>query len=1139
MPDFVHLHTHTDFSLLDGASRIPDIVKKIKTSGMGACAITDHGNMFGALKFYKECRNNGIKPIIGSECYLTPDSLHEKSGTEGGNRYYHIILLARDEEGYRNLIKLSSIGYTEGFYYKPRIDDTVLAEHARGLLCLSACLAGEIPVMILKGKLDEARRKAQYYQELFGEGNYYLELQDHGLPEQRIVNRELVKMSRETGIPLAATNDSHYTDKGDANAQDILLCIGTNKKKADQNRMRFATQEFYLKTPEEMEAVFRELPEALRNTREAAERCSLSIPLPGPDLPAYALPPGFNSPDAYLRHLTYEGLPKRYGAVTETLRARADYELSVISTMGFTGYCLIVWDFINWAHEHGLPVGPGRGSGAGSIVAYAIRITNIDPLKYSLLFERFLNPERISMPDFDVDFCFERRQEVIDYVTQRYGTERVGQIITFGTLKAKAVIRDVARVLDIPYAESDHIAKLIHPDPKITIEEAMEKEPALAEIRTRGGVYEELFDACLRLEGLSRHASTHAAGVVIGKEELTSYVPLYRDPKTGSVTTQFTMDLLEECGLVKMDFLGLKTLTLIVHTEELIRRGGTPFDIASIPENDQKAFKLLGEGRSAGIFQFESSGMQGILKRAKPSSIEDLIALNALYRPGPMENIDQFIDSKLGRTPITYMLPQLEPILKETYGVIVYQEQVMQIAQIVGGYTLGQADILRRAMGKKKPEMMDQEKAKFVEGAVKQGYRKQDAETLFDKLIPFAKYGFNKSHAAAYAVLAYQTAYLKANYPAEFMAANLTNEINDTDKLSEYIAETREMGIEIRKPDINLSEKTFTVRDGAIIYGLVGIKNVGSAAVDEILRVREAEGPFTSLVNFLERIDLKIVNRKVLETLIQSGVFDSLGNNRATLMHNLERIMEYVSAQKESARYGQTSLFDAGECRELTCVELEVMPEWPSAELLRHEKNNLGFYISGHPLDPYRAVMERVGTLDLSKLDRATPKKTYTIIGLVRSVREIITKTGKRMAFVQVEDLSGSIELVCFAETWDGVRSSIAPETAVAVQGTVDNTRGDDPKFKVEKFVNPEDLKQGMAREGHIRIPSNGCGEEEIVSLRSFLCENPGQCAVFLHLEGRGGDSVIKVSSQITVSGTKRVMEELRSHPAVTDVWQE
>jgi DNA polymerase-3 subunit alpha len=1139
MLDFVHLHTHSDYSLLDGASSIKSLVKKAKSLGMRHLALTDHGNMFGALRFYNAAKAEGINPIIGCEFYVAPGSRLVKSGTEKGNKYHHLVLLAKNETGYRNLISLTSAGYTEGFYYKPRIDDELLASHADGLICLTACLAGEVPQKILSGDMNGALEKTGFYRELFGPENFYLEIQDHGIPEQRNVTRGLVELSKKTGLRLVATNDSHYTNRTDANAQDILICIGTNRKKNESNRMRFYDQEFYLKSADEMERIFHELPDALAATLEIAEKCNLTIPLPGPLLPEYAIPETFSSPEEYLRHLTYEGLAKRYNPVTDEIRERAEYELDVIIKMGFTGYFLIVQDFINWAKQHDIPVGPGRGSGAGSIVAYAIRITDIDPLRYKLLFERFLNPERISMPDFDVDFCFERRQEVIDYVTEKYGEDRVGQIITFGTLKAKAVIRDVARVLDLPYAEADQISKLIPAGPKVTLESALEEEPKLREYAEKGGVYGELIETARTLEGLSRHASTHAAGIVIGREPLTNYVPLYRDPKTGSISTQYTMDLLEDCGLVKMDFLGLKTLTLIKHTVDLIRRRGIEFDIDNIPEDDKATFELLGEGRSTCVFQFESSGMQGILKRAKPTRIEDLIALNALYRPGPMAYIDQFIDCKWGRKPIVYPLPELKRVLEETYGVIVYQEQVMEIARIVAGYSLGQADILRRAMGKKKVEVMAKEKANFIKGAEANGYTKKQAEDIFELLIPFAGYGFNKSHAAAYSVVAYKTAYLKANYPAEFMAANLTNEITAPDKLTEYISEARLMGIGILPPDINLSEMNFSVSDGKIVYGLLGIRNVGTAAVEEILCAREEAGGFTSFVQFLEAVDLKTVNRKVIETLIRSGVFDRFGETRATLFAGLDQAIEYAARKKESKLFGQVSLFESCEQEEFPPLELTKFPEWPELELLEHEKENLGFYFSGHPLDRYRTVWEKSATLDLTRADKANAEKSYTILGMVKSIRTIQTKNGKRMAFGELEDFKSSIELVIFPDIYEKFQPMLEENAVLGLIGKVDLSRGD-PKFLVDELKRPDDLEEKGVPEIHIRLSSDLRSEEELYQLRAMLVEHPGGSPLFLHLPKRvsGTEVVIRASSQITVVSTDQFLSKIASDPRVSEVWR-
>ncbi len=1140
LPEFVHLHNHSDFSLLDGAASVEKMVARAVEIGCKHLAITDHGNMFGTLKFYNACRKAEINPIIGCEFYIAPGSRLIKRGVENGNKYYHLILLAKDQTGYRNLLKLTSSGYVEGFYYKPRIDNEILFEHSEGLICSSACIAGEIPQYILNGRQEEAKSLALKYEKVFGKDNFYLELQDHGIPEQKIINKALISLSKETGIPVIATNDSHYIRRDDANAQDIMLCVGTGRKKNETNRMKFDGEEFYLKTPDEMSNLFSHIPEAISNTVKLAEKCRLDINFPGPLLPDFELPEGFDSDDQYMRHITYQGLKERYGDIIEEIRNRADFELDTIIGMGFTGYFLIVWDYIHWSREHDIPVGPGRGSGAGSIVAYAMTITDIDPLKYGLLFERFLNPERVSMPDFDIDFCFEGRQAVIDYVTDKYGKDKVGQIITFGTLKAKAVLRDVSRVLDIPYAEADTIAKLIPDELKMTLSRAMEKEPKLKELAEQGGVYGELLDVALRLEGLSRHASTHAAGVVIGKTELTDYVPLYRDSKTGAISTQYTMDMLEECGLVKMDFLGLKTLTLIKNTEKLVRKKNPAFSIEAAREDDPETFKMLGDGKSACIFQFESSGMQSILKQAQPNSIEDLIALNALYRPGPMQFIPQFIDSKMGKIPIKYPDPSLEDILKPTYGVIVYQEQVMQVAQIIGGFSLGKADILRRAMGKKKVAEMAKMKVEFIAGAREKNLPEKHAAGIFEMLEPFAGYGFNKSHAAAYSVLAYHTAFLKANYPAEFMAANLTNEINNTDKLTAYIAEAAEMAIDLLPPDINLSEKHFTVVNNQIVYGIMGIKNVGGAAVDEILRCRDEEGDFTSFTNFLERVNLKTVNRKVLETIIQSGLFDRMNVTRATLIHNLDRLIEFVSAQKDGKAHGQTSLFDSDEYTEFHEIELVEIPEWPEMELLAYEKTNLGFYFSGHPMDKYRDIWKKCSNLDLSNLERAGNGRNYTILGMIKSLREIFTKKGDKMAFVQLEDFQGTLEMIFFPKIWEIYREQILPDQIIAAEGKIDKERGD-PKFLVDKMLKPDELQEINQKELHIRLSRQECSEDELLDYRAFLLPYRGSFPIYLHIPRETSDSeiIVKASGQLTLDGETETLESIKTHPLTGDIWKE
>jgi DNA polymerase III subunit alpha len=1133
---FVHLHCHSDFSLLDGASRVEDLAARARELGMGHLALTDHGNMFGVLKFSKECRKAGVTPLIGSEFYVSPGPRRDKSGSEKGTRHHHLVLIARNLTGYRNLITLSSLGYTEGFYYKPRVDDELLARHHEGIVALTACLAGQVPASVLEGRPEEAERKSLFYRDLFGADSFFLELQDHGIPEQKKANRELVAISTRTGIPLVATNDVHYTSREDARAQDILICIGTNKKVSEGKRLKFEHPEFYFKTGDEMAALFREVPAALANTVRIAESCSLEIPALKPQFPVYEVPAG-QAPEAYLAALARAGLAERFHPVPREASERLEYELSIITSMGFTGYFLIVWDFIRYAKENGIAVGPGRGSGAGSLVAYSLKITDIDPLRYGLLFERFLNPERVSMPDFDIDFSHRRRDEVISYVTRKYGEDKVGQVITFGALKARAVIRDVARVLDFPYEEADAIAKLVPEGPKVDLAQALRENSVLAELAGKSEKHKELIDISRKLEGLHRHPSTHAAGIVIGREELTRYVPLYRDPKSGAVSTQFTMDYLEECGLIKMDFLGLKTLTVIEDTLALVRRKGVEIELKGIPEDDPATYRMFCEGKSTGAFQFESSGMQGVLKRARPGKIEDLIALNALYRPGAMEHIDSFVESKSGRKPIEYPLPELESVLKETYGVPVYQEQVMQMAQVVAGFTLGQADILRRAMGKKKPEEMLKMKEMFLTGARARGYDARTSERIFELLFAFTGYGFNKSHAAAYAIPAYHTIYLKANFPAEFLAANLTNDVTDTDRIAALIREAREMGIEVLPPDVNLSQKVFTVEGGRIVYGLMGVKNVGGGAVDAMIAERDAGGVFRGFLDFFERIDLHQVNRKVAEALVIAGAFDSFGETRATLMHNLPKVLEASARSREEKRFGQVSLF--GEAAAPTAVvELERLPEWSPAEKLAQEKENLGFFFSGHPLDPFRDRIAQNVTVDLSRKDTLAQDRACTLIGILHEVREIRTRAGRPMAFARLEDLNGSIEVIFFSDLYEKKSALIAAEKIVAVTGTVDTSKGE-AKVKAEDVAEPGTLAGRSARAIHIRLRADVGSEASLHEMREYFLDNKGRCNLFFHLGNGGGETVVRASAHIQVSDSDGVITRIKEYPQVEDAWKE
>jgi DNA polymerase-3 subunit alpha len=1109
MTEFVHLHVHSDFSLLDAAVSVMSLADKAEKLGMKYLALTDHGNMFGVMEFLAACeetineegqhekRKNPIKPIIGCEVYVADGSRFDRKGIDGEDRRYHLILLAANREGYLNLMKLCSFAYTEGFYKKPRIDDELLTQYHSGLIALSACVAGEIPRLIQAGKPGEAEKKALYYRELFGKDengnpNFYLEIQDHGIPaewlrgplSQKDINRAIIDIAENTGIPLVATNDAHYLNREDYVAHDILLCIGTNQThNAEKRKKQYYGDNFYLKSGDEMAALFPDHPEAIANTVRIAARCNADVPkIKTKDLPKFlpnfGIPPGYENADIYLRHLTTEGLAKRYakekkenGKPWEHIQERMEYELNTIIQMNFTGYFLIVVDFINWAKERGIPVGPGRGSGAGSIVAYSLRITDIEPLKYNLLFERFLNPERISMPDFDVDFANEGRDDVINYVTEKYGRDRVGQIITFGTLGTKAVIKDVARALGISIPESDMITKLIPGEAKITLFKAIAAEPKLQELE-KNPRYTELFELARKLEGLNRHSSIHASGVVIGKYDLHDLVPLYKDPKTGAIATQFDMNHLEKSGLVKMDFLGLKTLDVIRHTEELIRnRGGeyANFDIEKVNEDDKATFKMLGEGMSFEVFQFESNGMQDVLKRTKPDKIEDLIALNALYRPGPMSNIPRFIDSKNGRQRINYPDPSLEEILKETYGVIVYQEQVMQVARIIAGYSLSQADLLRKAMGKKIKEILDKEKIPFLEGAARQGFPREKAEGIFEMLIPFAGYGFNKSHAAGYAVLAYRTAYLKANYPAEFMAANLTNEINSTDKdkLSVCIAEARKMGIAVDPPDINRSNKLFAIAEGRIIYGFLGIKGLGDGPSDEIVNCRK-DGPYRDFMDFLKRVDIRAIGKSVIERLIQTGAFDNLGISRGTLLGNFEHAVEYIQNIKEEKKFGQGSLFgDTGE-KEYLDFEFEEFPETSREDKLKIEKELIGFYFSGHPMDEYKDLWQSIVKVNLGNEKTLVPG-SQILVGLLKNIKITTTSKGEKMAYISLEDYNGEIEITFFPGIWKKCGDSLETDKVAIIKGKIDYQQSRDKRsFIADECLSADEAeKLSKAEEAH------------------------------------------------------------------------
>ena len=1028
---FTHLHVHTEYSLLDGSNKINEYVARVKELGMDSAAITDHGVMFGCIDFYKAAKAAGIKPILGCEVYVAPGSRFDKEMGKEENRYYHLVLLAENQEGYQNLIKIVSLGFVDGFYYKPRVDKEILEKYHEGIIALSACLAGEVARTVTRGFYEEAKAAALSYEKIFGKGNFFLELQDHGIPEQKHVNQQLLRMSRETGIQLVVTNDVHYTYDTDAEAHDILLCVQTGKRLQDEDRMRYEGGQYYVKSPEEMQELFPYIPEALENTHKIAERCKVEIEFGVTKLPKFDVPKGYTA-WKYLNRLCFEGLQERYPECTEDLKERLNYELGVIKNMGYVDYFLIVWDFIRYARDHDIMVGPGRGSAAGSLVAYTLGITKLDPIRYNLLFERFLNPERVSMPDIDVDFCFERRQEVIDYVVEKYGKDRVVQIVTFGTMAARGVIRDVGRVMDLPYAQCDSIAKMIPQELNITIDKALKINPELSKLYNTDETVKKLINMSRRLEGLPRHTSMHAAGVVISQKPVMEYVPLSR-ASDGSLVTQFTMTTLEELGLLKMDFLGLRTLTVIQNAARLVERDkGIVLDMDHIDYEDQKVYAMLGAGKTEGVFQLESGGMTNFMKELKPGSLEDIIAGLSLYRPGPMDFIPQYIRGKNNPENITYDCPQLEPILKATYGCIVYQEQVMQIVRSLGGYTLGRSDLVRRAMSKKKASVMEKERRNFVygneeegvPGCVNRGIREKTANKIYDDMIDFAKYAFNKSHAAAYAVVSYQTAFLKCYYPVEFMAALMTSVIENPSKVSEYILSSRRMGISILPPDVNQGESSFSVDGGAIRYGLSAIKSIGKPVIESLVEERTQRGKFRSLKDFIERMAGKDVNKRTIENLIKAGAFDGVPGNRRQKMMVYVQILDAVNQEKKNAMTGQMSLFDlvSAEEREAYEIRMPDVEEYTREAKLAFEKEVLGVYITGHPLEEYEERWRKNITAVTSDFvpdeETGVPKvidgAKVTVGGMIINKTIKYTKTNKVMAFLTLEDLVGTVEIVVF-----------------------------------------------------------------------------------------------------------------------------
>ena len=1138
---FAHLHVHTEYSLLDGSNKIKEYVARVKELGMNSAAITDHGVMYGVIDFYREARKQGINPILGCEVYVAPNSRFDREVTGGDDRYYHLVLLAENNEGYENLTKIVSKGFVEGYYYKPRVDKELLRTCHKGIIALSACLAGEVPRYLTKGMYEEAKDRALEYQEIFGKGNYFLELQDHGIPDQQLVNQQLMKLSQETGIELVATNDVHYTYADDAKAHDILLCIQTGKKLSDENRMRYEGGQYYVKSEEEMAALFPYARQALENTQKIADRCSVEIEFGVTKLPKYDVPEGYTSWE-YLQKLCYEGMDQRYRIPSQELKDRLAYELDTIRHMGYVDYFLIVWDFIKYAKDHGIAVGPGRGSAAGSIVSYCLGITTIDPIHYQLLFERFLNPERVSMPDIDVDFCYERRQEVIDYVMRKYGKDCVAQIVTFGTLAARGVIRDVGRVMDLPYAYVDSIAKMIPQELGITIDKALQMNPELRKLYESDETVTHLIDMAKRLEGLPRHCSMHAAGVVICQKPVEEYVPLSR-AADGTITTQFIMTTLEELGLLKMDFLGLRTLTVIQNAVQLARKKQPDLQIDKIDYNDKAVLDYIGTGKTEGIFQLESGGMKNFMKELQPHSLEDVIAGISLYRPGPMDFIPQYIRGKNDRSSITYDCPQLEPILAPTYGCIVYQEQVMQIVRDLAGYTLGRSDLLRRAMSKKKAAVMEKERNTFVygdeetgvPGCIKNGIDEQTANKIYDEMIDFAKYAFNKSHAAAYAVVSYQTAWLKYYYPVEYMAALMTSVIDNPTKVAEYIYVCRQMGIRILPPDINKGEADFSVDGGDIRYGLAAIKSIGRPVISAIVNDRKELGEFRNLEDFITRISSReLMNKRLVENLIKAGALDVLGGTRKQFMSIYIQIVDHMQQEKKNSMVGQMSLFDmvSEEQKEEFQIRMPDVGEYTKENLLGFEKEVLGVYVSGHPLEPYEEEWRKVISATTADF-QVDPEVGYTkvrdgareIIGGIIAEKTVKhTKTNQMMAFLTVEDLFGTVEVVVFPRDYEKYRQYLEEDNKIFVKGRVSEEDDKASKLICEKIL-PFGQKK---KELWIQFPDKETYLEEEAITYGYLADSEGNDEVMIYCEKE--KIVKKLPANKNISINPQILSRLMNH---------
>ncbi|MGV8059371.1 MAG: DNA polymerase III subunit alpha [Smithellaceae bacterium] len=1141
--DFVHLHVHTQYSLLDGMIRLEDLFKKAHDFKMPAIAITDHGNMFGAIDFYQHAYKQGIKPIIGCELYVAPKSRFDKSASSIGEATRHLVVLVKNMQGYKNLMKLTSSAHIEGFYYRPRVDKELLRECCEGLIASSACLHGEIASYIVRGNMDEARKAAREYREIFGEDNFYLEIMENGIPEQKIANKGLIELSKELSIGLIATNDCHYLNAGHAEAHNILLCIQTGKTVEDNDRMSMSSDQFYFRSPEEMKELFAATPEAITNTVSIAERCNLTFEFGKFYLPKFEVKNPEESLEDYLERKALEGLEKllpiilRYqkedeASVRERYYKRLHTELEIIKKMGFAGYFLIVSDFIKHAKHNDVPVGPGRGSAAGSLVAYAIRITDIDPLRYGLFFERFLNPDRISMPDIDIDFCQERRGEIIKYVTEKYGKDKVSQICTFGKMMAKGVIRDVGRALNIPYGDADRIAKLVPNVLNITLEDAFKMEPRFAEERKKNPNIEKLLTLSLILEGLNRHSSVHAAGVVISDAPLVERVPLFA-PKD-DIVSQYSMKDIEAVGLTKFDFLGLKTLTVIKNALNFIKESkGIELDISNLPLDDQETYKLLMKGETDGVFQLESSGMKDIMVNMKPDCIEDVIALIALYRPGPMKMVPEFIARKQGKTQITYELPQLEVILKETYGIILYQEQVMQIANMIGGYTMAQADTLRKVMGKKKVADMEKEKPKFLEGAKKQKISENKAKVIWDQMETFAEYGFNKSHSAAYSIITYQTAYLKTHYPVAFMAALLTSEKDNRDKIIKYMSTCREMGINILPPDINESVRDFSISADSIRFGLAAVKNVGYSAIESIIDVRKT-GKFISFIDFLIRVDLRKVNKRVIESLIKCGAFDSLGYRRSQLMGCYDEAMNEAQRKQKEISSSQSSFFDEFDAgakaknNVADAYQIPDIPEWEHKELLSLEKETLGFYITGHPLHGYADKLKLVTNTDSSTLSTKRDKDTITIAGVISSLAERPTKRKDIMCNVVLEDLQGSVNIIFWSDTYKKYYDLLHADEPIVVQGMIDV--GDESlKIIAQEVISLAASLENPYKQIRFMVDSEKISPENIISFSNVVKNYAGKYDSYIHIVNGKSETIVYLGEQLRLDINDKLKREADS----------